>query len=852
MIEDIQITNFGNGEVSPRLLGRTDIAKYYDSCQIVRNMVPMPQGGMTRRPGTMFVAQAADQANPAHLIPFQFSTQQAYTLEFFGGGARIYANDGQIILAGAPVTIALPYAASDLAALVYCQSDDELFLTHWNYVPMTLNRSSNTNWTAAAITFLDGPYYNVNATTTTLTPSAATGTITVTASSTTGINGGAGFQAGDVGRFLRIKQSGLWAWMIITAVTSPLIVTAAVQPAVSNGAWGALDGAPYQAQYAYPTYVIVNSSGNLYQATTGGVTGATSPPTGTSTTGINDGTVIWKYITNNISATTEWQMGKWPAGTNPGTCMFWQTRFCLGGTSAQPNAIECSVTGDFFNFAPTQADGTVTDVNSLSWVIDDDQVNAIRWLSPAGSAQAMQLGIGTVGGEQILQGASTATALTPTSVQVYRETSLGSAPNVRPTRIGKSILFFNRPGRKLHEWTFQWQVNGYTGPDLAVLAEHITRGTDGSGVVQVAYQQSPHGILWAIRGDGALIGLTYLRDQDVVAWHEHQLGGNYYGGPPKVESISCIPSPDGSYDELWLAVLRTIGGVPFRSIEVMTRFREGALLEQMWFVDAGLATVLTAPGTALTPSGFLNTAGILNPPAFTGTGVLTAAAPVFSAASVKQIVRLNAGVLVVTGFLNAEQVNATVILPMTNLAPAAPGAWSMTPRSTRLSGLGYLNGETVAVLGDGFDFGTFTVSNGAITLPGQGASFAVAGLPVTPVLLTMPFEPQRAATASSQGRIKRIDAIFARFFETVGGTYGVRQIDPMTFRVTDKTTDVLTRTGANLMDQPIPLLTGIRELKMPGGYDREQQFLFTTSAVLPLTLLGIHAKGNVSGVGPGT
>lgn len=844
MIEDLQLTNFGAGELSPRLKGRTDLAKYYDGCEAMLNMVPMPQGGATRRPGTRYVANNADQTNPPRLVRFVFSTTQPYVLELFGGGGRIYANDGQVQTGGSPVQIALPYTAGDIGALGYTQSADTLFLTHKLYPPRQIGRTSNTAWTTGTLTFLDGPYQDQNSALTTLTPSGPSGSITVTASAITGINNGVGFQPGDVGRLLRMKQSGLWAWMIITAVADTTHVTATVQPAVSNGAWEALDGDAYKANYTYPTFVIVATGGNLYQATTGGTTGAASAPTTMDTTGIDDGTVVWKFITNNISATRQWRLGKWNAN-NPAQCMFWQNRFCLGGTGAQVNALECSVTGDFYNFAPSQSDGTVTAVNALSWVLDDDEVNAILWLSPAGSAQAMQLGIGTQGGEQILQGAATGAALTPTSVQAYRETQFGSAPNVRPTRVGKSILFFNRPGRKLHEWTFQWQVNGYVGPDLAVLAEHITRGTDGSGVVQVAWQQNPHGVLWAIRGDGALIGLTYLRDQDIVAWHRHQLGGNYYGGPPVVESIACIPSPDLSYDELWLSVLRTVNGTPVRFVEVMTRYFEAQPTEQAWFVDAGLSGVLPKPAATLTPSGFINSAGPLMTPAFTGTATLNASAPIFSAGSVNQLVRLNGGLLWVTANPSTRSVTAQVILPMRSLAPAPSGTWTIAPKQNTLSGLSHLTGEAVVALGDGFEFGTLPVSGGSITLPGQGASLVTAGLPSTPLLLTMPWEPQKAAAASTQGVLKRVDTVQARFFETIGGSYGVRQVDPMTFFVTDKTHDVLARAAANAMDQPVPPLSGIRQLRMPGSHDREMQMLFTQSPCLPLTLLGIHARADV-------
>ena len=170
------------------------------------------------------------------------------------------------------------------------------------------------------------------------------------------------------------------------------------------------------------------------------------------------------------------------------------------------------------------------------------------------------------------------------------------------------------------------------------------------------------------------------------------------------------------------------------------------------------------------------------------------------------------------------------------------------PLSTTFSGLDHLTGETVEVLGDGCDMGTPAVAAGAIALPGTGASYAVAGLGSPPLLVTMPFEPSQAANQSAQGRVKRIDTLYVRFLETVGGTYGVRQRDPMTFIETDKTEDIVSRSAADPMGQPVPLLTGIRRLKMPGGYDQEGRVLFTQKGRLPLTLLSIGARADVAEV----
>lgn len=894
MRQDVQICNFSRGELTPKLKSRTDYEGYFHGLATELNAVTLPQGGATRRPGTMLAALTKDQTdNPFQVteMPFLFSTTQPYDLEIGQGYIRPFKSGGQILnveavtgaannggglvrlaiaataglytgnsmtvsgIAGtteangtwsitvidgthvdlqgsafvhayvsggssqtiveiptylaipagstvASVATALPWQVADLPALEYTQSADTLYICHPNYPTIVVTRSSHTNWTAKQLAFFDGPYLAQNGTATTLTPSGTTGSITITASSIVGINAtgqstGQGFLATDIGRALRIKDSGTWGWAIISAIGSTTSVTAVVQAAVNNGAAGALDG---------------------------------------------------------TSATLQWQMGKWSQTTGyPQVPMFWQQRLVSAGTNNQPNAVEASVTGDFTNMAPTQSDSSVQDNNALSWVISDDQVNALRWLSPAGSAAAMQLGIGTTGGEDILQPATTSQALSPTNVQVYRETSLGSAPNVRPVRIGKAVLFANRPGRKLQEWQWAWAVNGYLGPDRTVDAEHITRPTPSTlqGIMWMAYQQNPNGIIWCGLGDGSLVAMTYLPEQQVGAWHRHRLGGQYYGGPPFVERGICIPSDDGSYDELWLTVLRTVNGVVTRTKEVMARFFDALPAEQAVFVDCALSSTLGFPAATLTPPTLPNVSTLQDaPPMFAGTGTYAASAAVFAgtSADVGMFLRLNNGIAVVTGAVDTQHVVAQSLAPMTSLKPAGANAWSGTAQHGSFSGLGILNGETVQILGDGADFGTAVVASGSVALSGT-ASYATIGLPYPTVLITMPWEPQKAV-AEAQGHAKSIDHLFLRFHESLGCSYGRRRTDPLT-GVVDEAFDVLqTRSAADLMGQAPALETRMERLPLEGGWDYEGQIAIATSGPFPLTVLGIGAMAEVGEMEP--
>jgi hypothetical protein len=132
-------------------------------------------------------------------------------------------------------------------------------------------------------------------------------------------------------------------------------------------------------------------------------------------------------------------------------------------------------------------------------------------LSPCGQRAVDATGdLFTDGGEHVLQAATSAQALTPTSVQVYRETSFGSAANVEPLRIGKAVLFTDRPGLKIREFSFYWQSNGYLAPDMLQFNEHMTKAPAGlpasqSGIKWWAYQQAPYQVIWAGLNNGKLI-----------------------------------------------------------------------------------------------------------------------------------------------------------------------------------------------------------------------------------------------------------------------------------------------------------------------------------------------------------
>ena len=221
----VQLTNFTGGELSPRLDGRNDLAKYPTGLKTLENFVVFPHGSVARRSGTQFVAEVKDSTKQTRLIPFEFSTTQTYMLEFGDQYIRFYKDNGQI-LSGSPAVayeISSPYLEAELFDIKFAQSADVMYICHPNHAVRKLARTAHTSWTLTEVDFTDGPYLDDNISSTTFVMSAHTvGTgRTLTASSTTGINGDTGFQTTDIGRLVRFRDG----YGKITGRTNTTVVT---------------------------------------------------------------------------------------------------------------------------------------------------------------------------------------------------------------------------------------------------------------------------------------------------------------------------------------------------------------------------------------------------------------------------------------------------------------------------------------------------------------------------------------------------------------------------------------------------------------------------------------------------
>ncbi|WP_374382934.1 hypothetical protein [Dongia sp.] len=739
------LSTFNAGEWSPELYGRIDLDKYRNACRRIENFVLLAQGPAARRPGTRFVAHTKADGS-VRLLPFEFSTEQAYVIEAGDNYFRFYMNGGRIETApNVPYEIATPYGVGDLSGLKWAQSADVLYLTHPNYPPHKLARSGHTSWSLGPIDFQDGPYLDENVGTITLAPAAASGSnITLTASASL-------FSAGDVGRLVRLKHASSWGWAKIVTFTSATQVKIDIKSAFGG-----------------------------------------------------------------TGAVTAWRLGAWSPGTGwPGTITFHEERLFLANSKLQPQTLWASVAGAYESFQSTGTDGVVKDDHALNFTIADDRVNAIRWMS-AGKT----LALGTTGGEFNLTASSLNEALTPANVTVRRETTNGSA-DIRPERIGAAVLYVQRAGRKIYEMAYSFENDAFNSPELSLLARHLSQ----KGIKEIAYQAEPWSIVWVVRHDGVLLGLTYMRGQDVVGWHQHRIAGKN----ARVLSVASIPG-DGQ-DEAWLAVEREIGGVTRRSVERMAAaFAPDDAFDkkQAFFVDGGL-TYDGSVNATLVPGPAAATTGAVNVP-------FAAGAAAFALGDVGRDIHhaypapgggYNVARARITGFVDALNVTATILAPFPDAAPLTTGNWSLC--STSIGGLDHLIGETVTILADGATHPTRVVApDGSVALE-RPAALAHIGLGFTSRLTTMDIEAG-GMDGTAQGKRRRVHRVIVRLDASLGMRVGTEG---------GATEDVIFRAAATAMDQSPPLFTGDKVVAFPKGWDSNATVTVLQEQPLPCTIVAL-------------
>ena len=505
------LSSFTAGEISPRLEGQITLEKYRQGLSDLTNMVVMPHGGVTRRPGTEFLGEVKNSAAKARLIPFQFKTSDTYILEFGPETMRVYRNGLQVLTGSAKTITGVTQASPGvITSSSHGFSDgEEIYITG-----------------VGGMTQLNDRNYIVdNATTDTFTLTDLFGVAIDTTAFTTFTSGG-------------------------TADKIYQISTPYVEADLFTLRYAQSADTMYIVHPSYDIRVLSRTGSAAWTLATASIVGSPTP-------------------------------GLSGSNNRPSVVTFFEQRLVFGNTNNNPQTLWFSKNGDYLNFTV----GTAAD-DALIYTIASNQVNAIRYLSAT-----RVLTLGTSGGEYVVTATSDG-PVTPTTTLIRKYSNYGTAP-IEPVQVADVTLFLQRGNRKIREFKYVGDINAdaYQAPDMSILAEHITEG----GITQFAYQQEPDSVIWMVRADGTLVGMTYRREEQVVAFHKHVIGGTFSGGQAVVESVATLPTDTGE-DELYMVVKRTINGVTKRYIELMKPFSFGGVTTGAFFVDSGLAY----SGTAVT------------------------------------------------------------------------------------------------------------------------------------------------------------------------------------------------------------------------------------------------------------
>ena len=635
---DIIKNVFNAGELSPKVWGRTDIEKRAAGTKTMLNTIPLPQGGTTRRPAFEFIKTAKNNNTAIKLIPFVFSTTQAYIMEFGPSYIRFFMNGGQVQEVDANTLLLLHFNGDDNDTDII----DEGATVHTVTVNNNAKLKTNQKKFGPSSCYFDGEDdylsisdhadFNLAGDEFTIDfwirRNGGTGTENIFSQHNSGgehyeltYNSSSnvlqfGYHNGTVYTIVlytltTVLEDDTWYHIAVIrgwgggantwALTVNGVAVATLSDSDSiadcdgdfqigdragNSFKGWIDEfrlsdvARWTADFIPPSaqYPGGDDTGNVYEVATS-----------YNESDLHDlqftGSYDTLYLTHKNHAPAQLVR----SGHNN-----WALNNITFAANSQPAEWSnnngwprtCAFYQDRLVFAST------TTLPSRLWLSKTENYTDLTTGSNDADGMVLNLLSGTsdtifwlssaktilcgtdTGIQSIAASTGSNTALTPTNRRNYKESYFGTA-EISPVKLGDLIIHAGNPASKIRELMYSWESDGFRSSDLTVLADHLVAGYT---IKEFAYQQTPNETVWARRSDGALIALTFMQEQNVVGWSHHTSG--------EIESIACIPGE--TEDELWIAVHRNINSNTCTHIERLRPFAETSF-NSSFFLDSGLS-----------------------------------------------------------------------------------------------------------------------------------------------------------------------------------------------------------------------------------------------------------------------
>lgn len=835
---NVRQLSFSSGEVSPSLYGRVDQVKYQTGLVTCRNFIVQRHGGVANRPGTQFIAEIKDSSKTVTLIPFKFNPSQTYVLEFGDQYMRVHQNGVQLTETAKNITGATNANPCVITITGHGYSNgDEVYINNVGGMTELNNRNFKVA-NAAANTFelqeMDGTNLD----------SSAYGSYT---------------SGGTAAKIYEIATTYVEADLPTLQFDQSADVITIVHPnyvprqltRTGHTAWTIADVA-FAPQISAPTNLLSSSPGAGYKYKVTAVdleTGEESLPSVEEDATTRTSTLTWTAVSGagyyNIYLLFEglysW-IGK--SGTNsftdatyshdiednppddrqpfngaddyPSAIAFYQQRRLFANTNNNPEGVWTSKTGlpkNLMVSTPSQDDDAIT------FSILGRQVNEIKHLLDVG-----KLLIFTTSGEWVIQG-DVAGILIPSAINPVQNTANGSG-DLSPLVVSGSAIYVQARGSVIRDLGFDYTTEGYRGNELTIFANHLF---DNYTLVDWDYQQIPHSIVWAVRNDGVLLGMTYLREHQIFGWHRHDFDG-------LVENVVVVP--EGTEDSLYLVIKRTINGKSVRYIERMTS-RNIVDIEDAVLMDCSLsydgtntgATTMTLSGSGWGPFDDLT---------------LTASASFFASTDVGNAIHLTGsdGTLIRCTIKSYTSPTVVTVNPHKNVPASMQAVAILTwgKAVDEISGLWHLEGKELSIFADGFvvaspnnsSYDTITVSNGIATLD-KPYVVIHAGLPVTADMETLNIDIPGISSISD--KFKAINRLTC-FVESTRGIFAGPDLNNLTeLKIRDD----------EGYDDPVALATGTIDINIKSEWKTSGRIAIRQVDPLPVSILSIVPTGYISG-----
>jgi hypothetical protein len=591
--------------------------------------------------------------------------------------------------------IPTPYSSDDVFDLHHVQSADVLTIVHPNYAPRELRRLSATTWQLTTISFgaTIQPPTGISA-----TPYIGANTVTytyvVTSIAADGITESTASSAYNAGN--NLFTTG--AYNLIS--------------------WSAMPGAS-----RYRVYKLVS-----------GIYGYIGETDGLS---IKD-----ENVGPDLSVTPpKYETVFQSAGNYPAAVSYFEQRRAFAGTTNEPQKIWMTKSGTESNMSYSLP---IADDDRIAFRVAAREANTIRHIVPL--TQLILL----TGSAEWRVSSVNSDAITPTSISVRPQSYIG-ASNVQPVIVNNSLVYAAARGGHIRELGYSWQSNGFITGDLSIRAAHMF---DGYEISDMCFSKAPQPLIWFVSSSGGLLGLTYIPEQQIGAWHHHDTDGVF-------ESCTCVA--EGNEDVLYVIVKRLINGSYVRYVERMES-RAISTIDKCFFVDSGATyngtntTAVTMTVTGGTTWGPADTLTITSSSAkFTGSGDIGDAIILTDSAGTMYK-------LTIVGYTSSTVVTARVdkTLPAA-LRSTATTVWNFARNA--ISGLSWLEGKTVSILADGAVHPQRVVTSGAVSLE-VAANIVTIGLPYESDLQTLPLALQ--IDGFGQGRYKNVNKAWLRVYKSSG------------------------------------------------------------------------------------